>query len=58
VDDGSVLAEIVEAKIEESGALAVNHRHGQRRLGSQQSSERFQLKTRLEIDMSASKVRG
>ena len=50
--------QVVQAKIEEAGALAVDHGHRERGLGSQQSGQRFQLKTRLEINLSASELRG
>jgi hypothetical protein len=57
VDNGSALAEVVEAKIEDAGALAIDHGHAQRRLGSEQGSQRFQMEARLEIDVRASQTR-
>src|ERR1700732_5140632 len=57
VDDGPVFAQDVEAKIKETGALAIEHHNAQRGLSSQQCCQRFQRKLRLEINLSASKVR-
>src|SRR5271157_3256573 len=57
VDNSSAFPQIVQAKIENAGALPVNHGHAQRRLRPQQSRQRFQLKARLKIDLRASKLR-
>jgi hypothetical protein len=58
VDNGSVFAQVVKAKIEETGALAVDHGNAERGLGAQQSGQRFQLKARLEINLGGSEMRG
>ena len=57
MDNGSVFAQYVEAKIEETGALAIDHHNAEGRLSSQQCRQRFQLKLRLEINLSASEMR-
>jgi hypothetical protein len=58
VDNGSAFAQVVKAKIEETGALAVDHGNRERGLGSQQSCQWFQLKARLEINLGSSEMRG
>jgi hypothetical protein len=57
VDDSSALAEVVEAKIEDASALAIDHSNAQRGLGSEQSGERFQLKARLKINLRRADMR-
>jgi hypothetical protein len=58
VDNGSAFAQVVKAKIEETGALAVDHGNAERGLGSQQSCQRFQLKATLEINLGGYEMRG
>jgi hypothetical protein len=58
VDNGSAFAQVVKAKIKETGALAVDHGNAERGLGSQQSCQRFQLKAWLEINVGGSEMRG
>src|ERR1700674_5007813 len=58
VDNGPVFAQDVEAKIKETGALAVEHHNAERRLGSEQCCQRFQLKLRLEINLSGPEMGG
>jgi hypothetical protein len=57
VDNSSAFAQVIEAKIEEARALAVDHGNRERGLGSQQRCQRFQLKARLEINLGASETR-
>ena len=57
VDDGSALVQVVQAKIEETSALAVDHGDAKRGLSSQQSGQRLQLKLRLQINVGASEMR-
>ena len=52
-----LFAQDVQAKIEEAGTLAIDHGNAERRLGSQQGGQRFQLKLRLEINLSAAEMR-
>src|SRR5882724_1419834 len=54
VYDGSILPQVVESKIEETGALPINHGNAQCRLSPKQPCQRFQLKLRLKIDVCAS----
>src|SRR5208337_5573735 len=51
VDNGSTFAQVVKAKIEETGALAVDHGHAERGLGSQQSGQRLQVEAGLKINV-------
>jgi hypothetical protein len=53
-----MFAQVVQAKIKETGALAVNQGNAERGLGAQQSGQRFQLKARLEINVGGSEMRG
>src|ERR1700675_3900214 len=57
VDNGTVFAQDVEAKIKETRALAIEHHNAEGRLGSQQCRPRFQLELRLEINLSGSEMR-
>jgi len=57
VDNGSAFAQVVQAQIEEAGALAVDHGNAEGGLSTQQSGQRFQLKMRLEINVRASEMR-
>src|SRR5208282_6176262 len=57
VDNGSTLAQVVETKIKETGALAVDHGNRESGLCSQQCGQRFQLKAGLEINVRASELR-
>ena len=57
MDDGSAFAQVIQAKIEHPGALAVDHGDAERGLRSQQSRQRFQLKARLEKNSGGSKTR-
>jgi hypothetical protein len=57
VDNRSALAQVVEAQIEETRALAIDHSDTQRGLRTQQTGQRLQLKSRLEINVRASQVR-
>jgi len=58
VDNGSAFAQVVKAKIEETRALAVDHGNAERGLSPQQSSQRFQLKARLEVNVGGPEMRG
>src|SRR5208337_4154804 len=51
VDNGSTLVQVVKAKIEDTGALAVDHGHAERGLGSQQSCQRLQVEAGLKINV-------
>src|SRR4029077_13137778 len=57
VNNRSILMQVVKPKIEETGALAIDHGNAQRGWGSQQCCQRFQLKLRLEINLSGSEMR-
>jgi hypothetical protein len=50
--------QVVQAKIEEPRALAVDYRNAERGLGSEQSGQRFQLKAWLEINLGGSEIQG
>src|SRR3979411_1863744 len=56
VDNRSVLTQLVKRKIEEAGTLSINHHNVEHRLSSQQCCQRFQLKLRLQINLSASQL--
>jgi hypothetical protein len=58
VHNGAALAEFVKTEIEETRTLAVNYGHAKCGLSSEQSSQRFQLKTGLQINVIASELRG
>ncbi len=57
VDNGSAFAQVVEPQVEDTGTLAVDHGDAERGLRSQQGGQRFQLKTRLKINVRASQLR-
>ncbi len=57
VDDGSAFAQVIQAKVENAGALAVDHGDAERGLRAQQSGQWFQLKARLEKNSGGSEAR-
>jgi len=58
MDNRSSFAQVIQAKIKEASALAVDHGNAQRRLRSEQSCQRLQVKPRLEINVGGYEMRG